>query len=137
MVIDQYQQRSGSAKKREPSQTLLLGHDTAPLGQQTPASVATVGAIALHRTLICNQCGKKTYLRDQQQRNNDSVPIENQVAAAVFCETCGMTGYCNAKCMARDRRFHVLECQPDDVIKQMRSSSVANPEVTFVSDESS
>ena len=46
-----------------------------------------------------------------------------------------MMAYCGDKCKERDRRFHVHECQPGDVIKQVRSD--AAPEVTFVSDDSS
>lgn len=46
-----------------------------------------------------------------------------------------MTTYCSEKCRMRDKRFHVLDCQPNDVIKQMRSGSAC--EVTFVSDDSS
>lgn len=46
-----------------------------------------------------------------------------------------MAAYCSEKCKDRDKRFHVHECQPKDVIKQVRSD--AAPEVTFVSDDDS
>ena len=46
-----------------------------------------------------------------------------------------MTAYCSETCRVRDRRFHLHDCMPDDVIKQYRADAI--PEVTFVSDDSS
>ena len=41
-----------------------------------------------------------------------------------------MAAYCSEKCSERDKRFHVHECEPRDVIRSDQA-----PEVTFVTDD--